>query len=157
MLLLQIFHAHLFCCCCFLIFCFLGPHPWHVEVPRLGVKSEQQPPVYTTATATRDTSHVCNPSHSSLQRRILNPLSEARDQSHILHEYQSDLLALNHNRNSLHAHLIPAVSNPHSQGLFLLFHPIINQKGGGKCYAFLDFPFQAFSPSYLGPDFRGDS
>ena len=21
-------------------FCFLGPHPWHMEVPRLGVKSE---------------------------------------------------------------------------------------------------------------------
>ena len=35
------------------LFCFvLGPHSWHMEVPRLGVKSEQQLPVYTTATAT---------------------------------------------------------------------------------------------------------
>ena len=33
---------------------FLGPHPWHMEVPRLGVKSELEPPTYTTATATWD-------------------------------------------------------------------------------------------------------
>ena len=26
-------------------------HPWHMEVPRLGVKSELQLPAYTTATA----------------------------------------------------------------------------------------------------------
>ena len=24
----------------FFIFCFLGPHPWHMEVPRVQVKSE---------------------------------------------------------------------------------------------------------------------
>ena len=31
------------------IFSFLGPHLWHVEVPRLGVKVEL--PAYTIATA----------------------------------------------------------------------------------------------------------
>ena len=31
------------------VFFFLGPHPWHVEVPRLGVESELQLPTYTTA------------------------------------------------------------------------------------------------------------
>ena len=37
----------------FLVFLpFLGPLPWHMEVPRLGVHSELQPPAYTTATAT---------------------------------------------------------------------------------------------------------
>ena len=36
----------------FIIFFFLGPHLWHMEVPRLGVKSELQLPAYATATAT---------------------------------------------------------------------------------------------------------
>ena len=39
---------------------------------------------YATATATRDPSLVCNLHHSSQQRRILNSLSKARDQTHIL-------------------------------------------------------------------------
>ena len=58
---------------------FLGSHPWHMEVPRLGVKLELQLPVYTTATATPDPSRVCDLHHSSWQCQILNPLSEARD------------------------------------------------------------------------------
>ena len=33
----------------FVCVCFLGPHPWHMEVPRLGVKLELQLPAYTTA------------------------------------------------------------------------------------------------------------
>ena len=33
---------------------FLGPHPWHMEAPRLGVHSELQLPAYATATATPD-------------------------------------------------------------------------------------------------------
>ena len=33
---------------------FVQPHPRHMEVPRLGVESELQLPVYTTATATPD-------------------------------------------------------------------------------------------------------
>ena len=36
----------------FFLFCFLGLHPCHMEVPRLGVKSELQLSAYTTATAT---------------------------------------------------------------------------------------------------------
>ena len=45
------------------IYLFLGLHPQHMEVPRLGVKSELQLLTYTTATATQ----------------ALNPLSEVRD------------------------------------------------------------------------------
>ena len=41
-------------------FCFLGTHPWHMEVPRLGVKSELQLPAYATATAIQDPSFICN-------------------------------------------------------------------------------------------------
>ena len=38
--------------------CFLGPHVWHVEVPRLGVEWELQLPAYTTATATQHPSRI---------------------------------------------------------------------------------------------------
>ena len=61
------------------VLCFLGPHPQHMEVPRLGVKLELQLLAYTTATAKPDLSHVCNLNHTSQQCWILNPLREARD------------------------------------------------------------------------------
>ena len=63
---------------CLLLFCFLGLHLWHVEVPRPGVQSELQLPAYTPATATSDPSHVCDPRDSSWQCQIHNPLSKAR-------------------------------------------------------------------------------
>ena len=59
----------------------LGPHPEHMEIPRLGGKSELQLPGYATATATQDPSHVCDLYHSSWQRQIHNPLSRVRDQT----------------------------------------------------------------------------
>ena len=65
-----------FCLCVF-----LGPYPWHMEVPRLGIELELQLLAYATATATWDLSHVCNLHHSSRQCPIFNPLSEARDQT----------------------------------------------------------------------------
>ena len=55
-----------------------------MEVSSLDVKLELQLPAYTTATAMQDLSHVCDPHHRSQQHRILNPLIEARDQTHIL-------------------------------------------------------------------------
>ena len=65
-------------------FLFLGLHPWHIEVPRLGVKSELQLSAYTTVTATPDPSHACDLHHSSQQGRILSSMSEARDQTRVL-------------------------------------------------------------------------
>ena len=56
----------------FFCFCFLGPHLSHMEVPRLGVKSEPKLPAYTIATATWDPSRVFSLHHSSWQCRILN-------------------------------------------------------------------------------------
>ena len=38
----------------FAFFFFLGPHPWPMEVPRLGVQLELPLLAYTTATATPD-------------------------------------------------------------------------------------------------------
>ena len=76
-------HVGVFCFVLFLIlviiFFFLGPHPRQMEVPRLGVESDLQPPAYTTATATEDPSCICNLHHGSRQRWILNPSSGARD------------------------------------------------------------------------------
>ena len=63
----------------FFIF-FLWPNLQQMEIPGLEVKLELQPPAYTTATSTPDLSHVCDLYHSSWQRWVLNPLSEARDQ-----------------------------------------------------------------------------
>ena len=64
-----------------LVFVYLGRHPWHMDVPRLEVEPELQLPAYTTATATWDLS--CGRRHS-WQCWIINPLSEARDQTLIL-------------------------------------------------------------------------
>ena len=57
---------------CF-VFCILGPHPWHMEVPRLGVESELQLLAYTTATATWNPSHIFNLHHNSWQHPIPGP------------------------------------------------------------------------------------
>ena len=56
-----------------------------MEVHSLGVKSELQLPAYSyTATSTPDPSHICDLHHSSWQHQILNPLSEAMDQTCVL-------------------------------------------------------------------------
>ena len=53
-----------------------------MEFPRLGVESGLW--LLVTATATPDLSCVCNLHHSSWQCWILNPLSEARNQTLVL-------------------------------------------------------------------------
>ena len=68
----------------FILFFFLGLHLWHIEVSRLGVELGLQLSHYTTATAMWDLSCICDPCHSLRQCCILNPLSEARDRTHIL-------------------------------------------------------------------------
>ena len=67
-------------------FCILGLHPWHMQVPKLGVESELRLPAYTTATATAtwDLSSICDLQHSSRQCQVPNPLREARDWTRIL-------------------------------------------------------------------------
>ena len=81
-------------------FVFLGPCLRHMDAPRLGVESELQPPASATARATPDPSHVCDPHHSSRQCRILNPLSEYGDRTHILVDPSQVLNLLRHNGNS---------------------------------------------------------
>ena len=62
-----LFRTFLFFILFYFIFCFLGPHLRHMEVPRLGVKSDLQLPAYATATATQDWSCVYNLHHRSGQ------------------------------------------------------------------------------------------
>ena len=76
-----------------------------MEVPRLGAESELHPLAYATATVTPDPIRVCNLYHSSWQRRLLNPLSEARDRTSILVETSRvhNLLSHNGKSESLHS------------------------------------------------------
>ena len=67
-----------------LLFFFLGPNVWQMEVPRLGVKLDLQLPAYTTAMAVPDPSHIGNLHQSSGQYLILNPPSKGRDWARIL-------------------------------------------------------------------------
>ena len=68
----------------FFFLSFLGPHLWHMEVPRLGVQLELWLLAYTTTTALRDLSCVCDLHRSSGQHWILNPLSKARVRTWVL-------------------------------------------------------------------------
>ena len=81
-----------------------------MDVPRLGVKSELQLPAYIIATAVQDPSCVCNLHHRSQQLWILNPLSKARDGTHILMDTSHVLKPLSQNGNSLESVLLTPVS-----------------------------------------------
>ena len=63
---------------------FSGLHVWHMGAPRLGVQLGLQVLAYITAIVTWNLSHISDLHHSSWQRRILNPLSEARDRTFVL-------------------------------------------------------------------------
>ena len=94
---------------CVFVFCFLEPHLRHMEVPRPGVESEPQLPAYTTATATLALTRVCDLHHRSRQRQVLNPLSEVRDQTHLLMDTSRFQNPLSHRGNSLKARLIVCI------------------------------------------------
>ena len=68
----------------FLFFCLFRAVSRAYGSSRLEVESELQLLAYATATATQDLSCNCNLHHSSQQRWILNPMSEARDQTSVL-------------------------------------------------------------------------
>ena len=82
-------HSYFFqpvtCICGCFVYCLLfRATPVAYGSSRLGVKLELQLPAYATTTATPDPSHICNLHHSPGQCQILNPLSKARDQTHVL-------------------------------------------------------------------------
>ena len=63
---------------------FVGLHPRHMEVPRLGVRLELRLLAYATATALWDLRCLCDLHHSSQQCRIPDSLSKARDGTRLL-------------------------------------------------------------------------
>ena len=63
-----------------------------------------------TATATQSLSNICDLHHSSGQHRILNPLSEARDQTHMLMDPSRVHQPLSYKGNSRSHTLNPAFS-----------------------------------------------
>ena len=67
-----------------------------MEVPRLGVKLEQQVLAHAPAAATPDPSHSCDLNYSSQERWILNPQGSNLHP----HGYQVGSLLLNHHGNS---------------------------------------------------------
>ena len=81
-------------------FVFLGLHPWHREVSRLGIKSELQLLAYALASAMPELSHIHDLCHSLQEHQILNPLSNARDQTCILLDTSQILNLLSHNGSS---------------------------------------------------------
>ena len=69
-----------------------------MEVRRQGVESELQ--LLAIATARRNRNHMRKLHRSLRQHQILNPMSEARDQTHIFMDSSQILNPLNHNGNS---------------------------------------------------------
>ena len=63
----------------FFFFLLFKSAPAHMEVSRLGIKSELQLPATASATATPDPSPLCDLHLSSWQHWPLKPLSEAKD------------------------------------------------------------------------------
>ena len=101
-----------------------------MEVPRLGVESELQLLAYATATVMWDLNRACDLYHSSQQRRILNPLSEARDRTCILvgfvtTEPQWELLPNHFNQIIYH---VCACTHTHTN------HFILKNSGTQKTY-----------------------
>ena len=85
-----------------------------MEVPGLGVEWELHLLAHATATATPDLSRLCDLRCSLQQRQILNPLSEARDETHILMDTSQVLNLLRHNGNSIKRENTLDSENTHS-------------------------------------------
>ena len=72
-----------------IFFSFLWPYLWHMEVPWLGVELELQLPAYITVTAMWEPSRILTPTLQLVAMPVLNPRSEARDQTCILKDTMS--------------------------------------------------------------------
>ena len=111
-----------------------------MEVPRLGVELDLQLLAYTTATAPQDMRRVCDLHHRSQQRRILDPLSEARGQTRSL---------MVPSRIRFHC----AMTGTPILILSLIFLEVINQVG--FVCLFVCLLFRAAPEAYGGSQARG--
>ena len=109
---------------CQLFLVFLGSHLWHMEVPRLGVKSEPQLLAYATTTAT-----PVEATSSTQQRWIPNPLSRARDGTRILMDTSWVHNLLSHGGKSLECWLGSSqIDQPVSAGDVTLYIRLSNNR-----------------------------
>ena len=83
----------------FFFFGFLWSHLWHMEVPRLGVKSELQLPAYTTATATPDLAPSVTYTTAHGDAGSL-PIDQGHRSNPNPHKYQLGLIPRSHSGNS---------------------------------------------------------
>ena len=86
-----------------------------MEVPKLGAELELQLPAYTTATTMPYPRCIYNLHHNSWQRQALNPLSEARDGTHILMDTSQVCNLLSHSENSIESFFLHKVNLERSQ------------------------------------------
>ena len=113
-------YKHIYVCMCIYIyiyiyfvclFCFLGPHLQHMEVPKLVVELGLQQPAYTTATATQDPSLICDLYHSSWQCRIPTSLSRRPGIEHASSWIPVTFIFTVPHRNSISIYRIHEVSS----------------------------------------------
>ena len=74
--------------------------PTAYESLQARIESDLRPATDTTVTAMPDPSLVCDLHRSLWQRQILNPLSKARDRTHIFTDTSQVLNLLSYDRNS---------------------------------------------------------
>ena len=105
------------------------PAGWAINSPGncQGVELELQLLAYPTATAMPDPSHICDLRCSLWQCHILNPLSEARDQTCIYVDTSQVPNLLSHKRNSQGKYLL----HPHFN-FFCLFMATSAAYGGSQ-------------------------
>ena len=84
----------------FFLFVFLGLHPWHMEVPRLGAELELHLPAYTTAIAAATSKPCLQPTSQLMAMPDPSPTERGQDGNCVLHGCYSDLFPLSHNGNS---------------------------------------------------------
>ena len=79
----------------FFFFCILGPYPWDMEVPRLGVESDLQLPFYDTAHSNAGSlTHLVRPgiepaSSWILVRFLIKLLNHYRDPKNVVFLYRN--------------------------------------------------------------------
>ena len=80
---------------------FLGPPPWHMEVPRLGVKSELQPPASGLHHSNAGSEPHLQPTSQLMTTPHPQPTKQGQGLNLHPHEYQLCWLLLSYNRNSI--------------------------------------------------------
>ena len=90
-------------------FFFLGPHTWHMGVPRLGIEWELAAAGPCHSHRMPDPRPRLQPTLQVMATPVLNPLSEARGRTRIP-RILARLIPLSHDRNSFFFFSSPAVS-----------------------------------------------